>query len=171
MKSNPTPVTKRAVLAALVACSGILAASAYAASADVSRDKPRCTAKHAHLAKADWAEKRTQHLAALKEKLQLAPGQEAAWNAFAESARPGMRHGGADREAMREAFATLSTPERLDRMQAMAEARHARMAERAEAVKAFYAQLTPAQQRVFDAEAMPQGEHGKPHRQHRHQHS
>jgi Spy/CpxP family protein refolding chaperone len=48
----------------------------------------------------------------------------------------------------------------------MADKRHARMAERAEAIKAFYAQLTPEQQKVFDAEAMPNRHRG--HRHHRH---
>ena len=77
-----------------------------------------------------------------------------------------MQHQGMDRKAMRAEFDKLSTPERLDRMQAMADKRHARMAERAEAIKALYAQLTPEQQKVFDAEAMPGGHHGG-HRFHR----
>ena len=68
---------------------------------------------------------------------------------------------------MREEFAELSTPERLDRMQAMAEVRRAGTAERAEAIKAFYAQLSPEQQRAFDAEAMPSRQRGRHHR-HRH---
>jgi Spy/CpxP family protein refolding chaperone len=50
-------------------------------------------------------------------------------------------------------------------MLAMSEARRARMAERAQAIKAFYAQLTPEQQGVFDAEAMPDRRRGHhPHR-------
>jgi Spy/CpxP family protein refolding chaperone len=51
-------------------------------------------------------------------------------------------------------------------MQAMAEVRRARMAERAAAIKAFYAQLTPEQQKVFGAEGLPAAHRG-PH--HRHQ--
>jgi 1,4-alpha-glucan branching enzyme len=78
-----------------------------------------------------------------------------------------------DRKAMREEFEKLSTPERLDRMQAMSEMRRARMTERAGAIKTFYAQLRPQQQRVFDAEAMPwRHRHDQHHRglhQHRHQ--
>lgn len=54
---------------------------------------------------------------------------------------------------------------RLDRMQAMAEVRRARMAERAAAIKAFYAQLTPEQQKVFDAEGLPAAHRGH-HRRH-----
>jgi Spy/CpxP family protein refolding chaperone len=99
-------------------------------------------------------------MAGLKEKLKLAPEQEAAWNAFAGASQPHPRPMGADREAMRAEFAKLTTPQRLDRMQAMAEMRHARMAERVTATKAFYAQLSPEQQRVFDAEAMPERHRG-----------
>jgi len=166
MKTRQASLTRHTLLAALLAGSGLLAASAYATATDVRADKPRCEARFGQQAKADHQAKRAAHLTALKDKLQLAPGQEAAWSDFTQSMQPGPRSGGMDRKAMREAFASLSTPERLDRMQAMAEKRQARMAERATAVKSFYAQLTPAQQQVFDAEAMPRGRHGKPHRHH-----
>lgn len=147
--------TQRAVLAGLIAGSGILAASAYAVSADRADDRPRCEARQQQAGAGGWQARRTAHLAGLKEKLKLGAGQEAAWNAFASAVQPGPRQPGVDRKAMREEFAQLSTPERLDRMQAMAATRHARMAERVAATRAFYAQLTPEQQRVFDAEAMP----------------
>lgn len=68
---------------------------------------------------------------------------------------------------MRAEFEKLSTTARMDRMTAMAEARHARMTARAEAIKHFYAQLTPEQQKVFDAEALPQ----RQHRGHQHRHN
>lgn len=96
----------------------------------------------------------------------LAPGQEAAWNAFVEATRPAPRVG-AGREAMRDELAKLDTPQRLDRMLAMSEARRVRLVERAEATKAFYAQLSPDQQRVFDAEAVRGRHHGHRHA-HRH---
>jgi protein CpxP len=74
-----------------------------------------------------------------------------------------------DRKAMRDEFEKLSTPECLDRMQAISDMRRSRMAERAGAIKAFYVQLSAGQQRVFDAEAMPRHHrHDHPH-QHRHQ--
>lgn len=163
MKSNQGSFTKRALLAGLIAGSGILAASAYAV-ADRSDAQPRCEARHGQQAHAERQAKRAAHLTGLKEKLKLGAGQEAAWNAFAAAAQPGPRHPGMDRKAMHEEFAKLSTPERLDRMQALSEMRRARMAERIAATKAFYAQLSPEQQRVFDAEAMPgrhlRGHHG-----------
>jgi hypothetical protein len=65
---------------------------------------------------------------------------------------------------MRGEFEKLNAPQRLDKMLAMADMRRAKLAERAHAVKAFYAQLSPEQQSAFDAEAMP-GRH-RGHRPH-----
>ena len=173
MKSKQGSFTKRAVLAGLIAGSGIMAASAYAVSADNAADKPRCEAHQLQKGEARWADRRTAHRVELKAKLALTAEQEAAWNTFTESTQPGPRQISMDRKAMREEFEKLSTPERLDRMQAMSEMRRARMAERAGAIKTFYAQLSPEQQRVFDAEAMPRRhQHDHNHRglhQHRHQ--
>ena len=45
----------------------------------------------------------------------------------------------------------LTTPQRLDRMAARMAERQQRFAQHAAAVKQFYAQLTPAQQKAFDA--------------------
>ena len=95
-----------------------------------------------------------KHLQELKAKLQLAPTQEAAWAGFtgALQARPSHTPPPAASQDM----AQLSTPERLERMKAMraehqAE-RNAFMDRRDQATQAMYAALTPAQQKVFDAE-------------------
>lgn len=158
----PASFTKRALIAGLIAGSGILAASSFAMPGAGSASKEGCAAGNGQKVQARM-EARAEHLSGLKEKLKLEPGQEAAWNAFASASQPGMRQG--DRQAMRAEFDKLSTPQRLDRMLAMSEARRARMAERAQAIKAFYAQLTPEQQGVFDAEAMPDRRRGHhPHR-------
>lgn len=168
MKSIQRNFGKRTLLAALLAGGGILAVSAYAVTDGSAGDTPRCEAGYGPKADAGWEAKRTRHLAALKEKLALAPGQEAAWNAFVEATQPAARMG-AGREAMRDELAQLDTPQRLDRMLAASEARRVRLAERVEATKAFYAQLTPDQQRVFDAEAIPGSRHG--HHGHRRHHA
>lgn len=76
-----------------------------------------------------------------------------------------MHPAGGDRQAMRGEFEKLNTPQRLDKMMAMSEARRARMLERSQAVKAFYAQLNTEQQKVFDAEFMSRPEHGRRHAQ------
>lgn len=106
---------------------------------------------------AKMEQRRTEHLARLKQKLQLSPGQEQAWTTFtAAMPKPPARP---DRAEMDK----LSTPERLDRMKAMRDARTADMDRMSTATKAFYAQLTPEQKKVFDQEAIPRrhgGHHG-----------
>jgi hypothetical protein len=50
----------------------------------------------------------------------------------------------------REAFAKLTTPERIDKMREMRGKRMAEMDRHAEATKAFYAQLNAEQKKTFD---------------------
>ena len=164
MKSIQSLFTRRALLVGLIAASGVLAASAYAMTADGADGKPGCEARHGQSIKAKWDARRGEHLAALKDKLKLAPEQEAAWQSFAEAGKPGQM-AGMDRRTMREDFDKMNTPQRMDRMLELSDARRAHMQARAEAAKALYAQLTPEQQAVFDAEAMP-----KLGRAHRHAH-
>lgn len=163
MKSIQGSFGKRTLLAAILAGGGILAVSAYAVTGGgPAADTPRCEAGYGPKSDGRWEAKRARHLAALKEKLKLASHQEAAWNTFVEATRPAPRQG-TGRAAMRDELAKLDTPQRLDRMLAMSEARRVRLAERAEATKAFYAQLSPDQQRVFDAEAVTGRHHGHRH--------
>jgi len=166
MKSIRTSFAKRALMVGLLAGSGILAASSFAMPGGDTAGKPGCETRHGQKDPANWEARRAERLSGLKAKLNLAPEQEAAWNTFTSASQTGMHRMGGDRQAMRDEFAGLSTPERIDRMQARADMRRAKMAERAEAVKAFYAQLTAEQQKVFDAEAMTgrhRGHHGHRH--------
>jgi len=103
---------------------------------------------------AQMAERRAQRL---RDTLQLRADQEPALRAFLSATtrqrQPGeMRH---DRQAMR----GLTTPERLDRMQARMAERQQRFAQHAAAVKRFYAQLSPSQQKAFDALHQGMGKH------------
>ncbi len=89
-----------------------------------------------------------------KAQLQLKPAQDAAWTAFLGA----MKHSGGHAKAMPVApmdLAKMSTPERLDAMQAQHERhraeREAAMKARSEAVRTFYAVLEPDQKKVFDA--------------------
>lgn len=168
MKSIKGSFAKRA-LVGLIAGGGILAAAAYAMPDSGSAGKPGCEARQGQQMQSGWQEQRANRLAGLKEKLKLTPAQEAAWNKFAEAAQPGQRHIGTDRQAMRDEFQNMNTLERLDKMQAMAEMRRARMAERAEAIKGFYTQLSPEQQSVFDSELMQRRHDRTRHHQQRHQ--
>jgi hypothetical protein len=94
------------------------------------------------------AERHTQRLAELKSKLNLQAAQEPAWNTFTQS----MQHPARMARPERASFEKMTTPERLDQMQAMKAMRDARMQQRAEATKVFYAILSADQKQVFDQE-------------------
>ncbi|MBY4599092.1 Spy/CpxP family protein refolding chaperone [bacterium BD-1] len=104
------------------------------------------------------AERHTQRMGALKEKLKLTPAQESAWNSYTAAMQPPAR--GARPTMDRAAFEKLSTPERIDRMQALQQERQGAMRQRGDAVKSFYAQLTPEQKKTFDAESLRHGPRG-----------
>lgn len=101
--------------------------------------------------------------AELKTKLKITAAQEASWTTFSNAMKPAPR---ADKPKMdRAELAKLPTPERLDKMKAMhaemVSERTNRMEQRDQAVKAFYATLTPEQKKIFDAEsANHKGPHG-----------
>lgn len=109
-------------------------------------------------------ERRAKHLADLKSKLKIGASQEAAWSAYtAASQPPGPPPQGRDPKAARAEFDKLTTPQRLDRMQARQAEHAALFAKRAESTRTFYTALTPEQQKTFDAESLrhgPRGEHG-----------
>jgi hypothetical protein len=98
---------------------------------------------------AQMGERHAKHLAELKSKLNLQASQESAWAQFAQSMQRPERMARPDRASMEK----LSTPERLDRMQAMVVERQAQMQKRIEGAKVFYAGLSTAQQQVFDKES------------------
>jgi hypothetical protein len=60
----------------------------------------------------------------------------------------------------------LTTPQRIEKMQALKAERDTQMTKRLDATKAFYGTLTPEQQKVFDAQSM-RGMHGGHGGQHR----
>ena len=85
--------------------------------------------------------------AQLKTELKLTTEQEPAWNAFVARTQP---QGRPAAHAPREDWSKLTTPQRLDKMQAMKAERDARMSQRTEAIKSFYAVLNVDQKKVFD---------------------
>jgi periplasmic protein CpxP/Spy len=111
-------------------------------------------------------ERMVKRQAELKAKLKITPAQEGAWTTFAASMQPpaggmmGMRHDPKVKADMDK----LTTPERIDKMQAMRAERMktmgAEMDKRGAATKAFYAVLSSEQKAVFDAVAMRGGRHG-----------
>lgn len=105
---------------------------------------------------AKMAERHKEHLTQLKAKLKLTAAQEGAWTTFTTSMQPPANR--PDMKAQREEMSKLTTPERLDKMQGMKAQRDAEMNKRTEAIKAFYAQLSPEQKKVFDTESARHGE-------------
>ena len=97
-----------------------------------------------------------KHQAELKAKLHLASAQEAAWSAYIQGTQaPGSS---AMQSLEREELAKLSTPERLDKMQAVHEANVKAMGvymkQRNDATRTFYSHLSAEQQKGFDAETL-----------------
>lgn len=104
-------------------------------------------------------ERMAKHQADLKDKLKLTAAQEGAWTAFTTAMQP-PKMAGMQRPDPAE-MAKLTTPQRMEKMQALKAERDAHMAKRTEAIKAFYGALTPEQQKVFDAETLRhEGERG-----------
>lgn len=163
---------------------GLIASAAFACSTGFAQGSPAATASPATTAQAAPADakpsrphadraqrfermqaKRTQRLAELKQKLRLDASQEGAWNNFTATQQRPARPAGQARMDRAE-FAKLTTPQRLEHMQARQAERSARFAQRIEATRSFYATLSPEQQKTFDAETVHAGHrggHGHPH--------
>lgn len=139
MKSIRTTLIATALMAGLT---GLASAQNTTAPADNAR------AGRMEKMREHKAERHTQHLAELKSKLNLQAAQEPAWNTFTQS----MQHPARMARPERATFEQMTTPERLDMMQAIKAQRDARMQQRADATKAFYATLSADQKQVFDQE-------------------
>lgn len=101
-----------------------------------------------------WQQKHAERQAQLKAKLAITPAQEGAWTSFTQAMQPRSDFARLDRQAMQK----LTTPERIDRMRALRAQRDAAMDARADAIKTFYAQLQPEQQKTFDRMSEHMGE-------------
>ena len=113
--------------------------------------------------RARMQERMAKRLGELKQKLQITSAQEGAWTAWTSAVTP-TRMQRPDRAE----FASLTTPERIDRMRAHRAQRNADMDKRMDATKTFYAALSAEQKKTFDAEGMRfmrggKGGHGRHH--------
>lgn len=141
------------------------AVGAQTQSSPAPANPPAAAAKteghgHGRMDPAKRMERFTQRMTELKQKLQIAPAQEAAWSSFTTAMRPPAARPRMDRDAL----ARLTTPDRIDQMRAVRNERMAQMDRRGEAVKAFYATLNAQQQKVFDESTARHGRGGH-HRQ------
>ncbi|QXZ08742.1 Spy/CpxP family protein refolding chaperone [Comamonas sp. Y33R10-2] len=120
--------------------------------------------KHHHGEKrgGDRMEHMQKRMAKLKADLKLTSAQESAWTTYTNAIKPAERPARGDREA----FAKLSTPERIDKMREMRAKRNAQMDSRADATKAFYAQLNAEQQKTFDSASLRMHKRHGDHRGH-----
>ncbi len=102
-----------------------------------------------------------EHQQKLKQDLKLTAQQESAWTRYVEAfTRPAPQAQRPDRDALQR----MTTPERLDFMQARKAERDAHMNRVVEATRSLYAALTPEQQKVFDQRSHA-GRHGAhPHK-------
>lgn len=114
-------------------------------------------------ARGDFMEHRTKHMEQHHERLHaalnLTPAQEGAWTKLMDSEHTMDREG----HGAREDLAKLTTPERAQRMLERMNKQQAQLTEHVAAITAFYAVLTPEQQKTFDEfhSAPKRGMHGK----------
>ena len=87
--------------------------------------------------------------------LHLKPEQESAWRAYQAASQPRQDEIGRMQAASPQALAGLPTPQRLDRIGTFLTLQTQMFHRAAEATRAFYAQLSPEQQRTFDQVTAP----------------
>jgi protein CpxP len=114
---------------------------------------------------AEHQQRHAERQATLKATLGITAEQEPAWNAFVARTAPQARM---ERRADREDWAKLTTPERLDKMQARQNERAASMIHRIDATRSFYSALTPEQQQQFDTHAQTHFQRAGMQGKHRH---
>ena len=132
---------------------GVLTTAGFSAMAQ-GKDGMAGHMDHGRMDPAKMEQMVNQHLADFKAKLKITPSQEGAWTTFANAMKPsgemmGKRPDRADMEK-------LPLPERIDKMRALRKehmaAMEANMDKRDDAIKTFYATLTPEQKKIADAE-------------------
>lgn len=125
-------------------------------------DAARCGpmgGEHARHLMERMGQRQEKHQAALKAALKLTPEQESAWTRYAEATRftPPARPA-----ADRQAWIQMTTLQRLDQMEKLQTEHNARMTQRIEATRQFYAVLTPEQQQAFDHQFQRHERHAPP---------
>lgn len=138
-------------LAALSLGGAMLGAQAQSPTPDTHQkaqpSKEERQARRAEFA-AKRAQKRAERVAKLHAALHITPAQENAWNAFVASMKPAQRAHGPHGD--RAAWASLSAPERAQKMIERHKQRTAVMEQRLAALNSFYSVLSPEQKKVFD---------------------
>jgi len=159
-------IVKPLLLSVLLASAGMTAIAQAPATGGMAMGGARA---HGHMDPARMQQRMAAHMAELKTKLNLSSAQEGAWTQYLAALQPpadgGKKMGREERQKMREEWKTMTTPQRIERMNAMKAERDAQMRKRTDATLAFYTALSAEQQQVFDANAFmgmggPRGERG-----------
>lgn len=127
-----------------------------AIAAESSACSERAGQRAAHQSSHTQGAGHAQRLQSLHDKLKLNGEQTKAWESFTASMAPmGTKHGKQAQEGTGNAIARMES-----RMQ-QHEAMQAQMGSRLQAMKSFYAALTPEQQKIFDGEMNHERKGGK----------
>jgi hypothetical protein len=110
------------------------------------------------------AHAQTPDLSSLHDALHLTAAQEDGWRSYRAAITPDSSTDARRRSAAM-MMGTLTTPRRIDLINAEMEEDFAAMRHQGQAVKAFYATLTPGQQRTFDRQTLQNGGSGQALRQ------
>jgi len=129
--------------------SGLLAShTVLAEPADVTATaKPKTIREETK--KCDRLEGHEKRLETLKSDLKLNANQEAAWSEWADKLKEDRKNGEESRKNA-ESWATLPTPERMEKMLTFSKEHIAKQEARLAATKTFYATLSPEQRLAFD---------------------
>lgn len=146
-------IKSRLILAALAM--SVCASSAYAQA-------PNANAQPDHAQMAEQMQKRmhdrmqermNKHRSMMHDKLKITPEQEAAWKTFVDATAhnmKGMMGNHAERQAEHKAAESMSAPAMMEKQIERSKEHLAMMQKHVEALKTFYAVLTPEQQKTFD---------------------
>lgn len=126
----------------------------YQGDCPIVQDSPRAERKQQQM-RERMAERMAQRQQQLKQALKLTPAQEPAWQQFDEALKPQAKGPLMDRDDWQK----LTTPQRLEKMQARQAEHEARMKTHIETIQKFYGGLSPEQQKTFDAQFMHFGGH------------
>lgn len=132
-----------------------LGATTLAAQAHEGRHGDAAGGQQRH---AQWAEKAAARQQKLHDALKLTPAQESAWNSYVAARKPAAQ-GERGQRPDRAAWKAMPAPQRLEQRIAMQKRRTEAMEARLASLTAFYAVLTPEQQKVFDESSARRGGH------------
>lgn len=125
---------------------GIGSAAIAAPAQEAPRHHAYAETKFDPVKRAERFEQRQQKL---HDALKLNATQETAWKTYIAAIKPQQPAGRADRVSFKE----LNAPQRLEKQLEFSKARIAHQETRLQALKTFYAALTPEQQKVFDEQS------------------